>query len=227
MCPDPTGKKKSKNLYFHWFNFKIFFFDFKIGRRISKKLWKGCEMKKVSYEEYEEAFLEKTRLNLKLIRYEMIFFWLKIFKFCFFLLYQSHIHLKCLCAIICDPFDDTITLERFCNCVNWYEVFQKNLKVSSFFLKNKPITGLVQCILWKSFWNVFAICYRKNGILKQCFCFDFFFKKYYIFDVFLKTKNRFHGFVNSNKAAQLLKTRWSSTKQQVNYKSISIPVEMN
>jgi len=45
-------------------------------------------MKKVSYEEYEEAFLEKTRLNLKLIRYEMIYlfkiliFFKKIFIYC-------------------------------------------------------------------------------------------------------------------------------------------------
>merc|ERR1711907_31779 len=30
----------------------------------------------------------------------------------------------------------------------------------------------------------------------------------------LLQKKWFHGFVNSNKAAQLLKTRWSSTKQQ-------------
>lgn len=119
-CPDPTG------------------------RRICKKLWKGCELKKVSYEEFEEAFLEKTRLNLKLIR---------------------HIHLKCLCAIICDPFDDTITLERFCNCVNWFGPMY-------------PVEKFLE---------------RIRDLLQ---------------------KKWFHGFVNSNKAAQLLKTRWSSTKQQ-------------
>ena len=99
----------------------------------------------MSYEEFEEAFLEKTRLNLKLIR---------------------HIHLKCLCAIICDPFDDTITLERFCNCVNWFGPMY-------------PVEKFLE---------------RIRDLLQ---------------------KKWFHGFVNSNKAAQLLKTRWSSTKQQV------------
>jgi serine/threonine protein kinase len=119
-CPDPTG------------------------RRICKKLWKGCELKKVTYEEFEEAFLEKTRLNLKLIR---------------------HIHLKCLCAVICDNFDDTITLERFCNAVNWFGPMY-------------PVEKFLE---------------RIRDLLQ---------------------KKWFHGFVNSNKAAQLLKTRWSSTKQQ-------------
>jgi serine/threonine protein kinase len=72
---------------------------------------------------------------------------------------------NCLCAVICDNFDDTITLERFCNAVNWFGPMY-------------PVEKFLE---------------RIRDLLQ---------------------KKWFHGFVNSNKAAQLLKTRWSSTKQQ-------------
>jgi serine/threonine protein kinase len=117
-CPDPTG------------------------RRICKKLWRGEELRRVPYDEFEETFLEKTRLNLKLIR---------------------HVHLKALCAVICDPYDDTVTLERFCNCVNWFGPMY-------------PVEKFLDRL--------------KDEL----------------------SNDWFHGYVSSNRAAQLLKTRWSSTK---------------
>lgn len=122
------------------------------GRRICKKLWRGEELRKVPYEEFEEAFLEKTRLNLKLIR---------------------HVHLKCFQSIICDPMTDEVTLERFCNCLAWFGPMHA---VERFLERIRELLA----------------------------------------------KEWFHGFVSPNKAAQLLKTRWSSTKMQYYFYRFSL-----
>lgn len=84
-----------------------------LGRKICKKLWKGKRDAKISYSEFEKTFIESLKLDFSKIK---------------------KIHVRCFCSILCDPYDDTVTFERFCEVICWFgplspvETFFKSIK---------------------------------------------------------------------------------------------------
>jgi len=48
----------------------------------------------------------------------------------------KRVHIKCLNSVLCDPFDDTITFERFCRVVSLFGPLQP---IESFFLRIKEL----------------------------------------------------------------------------------------
>ena len=83
------------------------------GRKICKKLWKGKRDAKINYSEFEKTFIEGLKLDFSKIK---------------------KIHVKCFCSILCNPYDDTVTFERFCEVISWFgplnpvENFFKSIK---------------------------------------------------------------------------------------------------
>eukprot|EP01098_Paradermamoeba_levis_P004571 TRINITY_DN1957_c0_g1_i1.p1 TRINITY_DN1957_c0_g1~~TRINITY_DN1957_c0_g1_i1.p1 ORF type:complete len:428 (-),score=81.02 TRINITY_DN1957_c0_g1_i1:122-1405(-) len=118
-----------------------------IGKKICRKLWKGEEVTKITYPAFEQVFAEKSNLNHNTIK---------------------KIHIKCLNAIISDPFDDKVTLDRVCNAVLWFGPIE-------------PVQAFLQNIV---------------DILE---------------------KDWFHGFLNSARAAYIVKSKWTVKKKRKGY----------
>jgi serine/threonine protein kinase len=72
----------------------------KIGRKVARALWLGQETRKVPYNEFERVFTDITQVDLGTA------------SFCF---------RRCLSAMLCDSFDNTITFERFCNLLHYFD----------------------------------------------------------------------------------------------------------
>lgn len=74
-----------------------------IGRKICKKLWKGRVTEKkdatVPYPEFEKACIESLKLDNTKIK---------------------PVHIRCFCAVLCDPYDDSVSFNRFCEVVGWF-----------------------------------------------------------------------------------------------------------
>lgn len=72
----------------------------KVGRKVARALWLGRETRHVPYSEFESVFTHVTHVDLTT---------------------ASFCYRRCLSSMLCDPFDNTITFERFCNLLHYFD----------------------------------------------------------------------------------------------------------
>lgn len=69
------------------------------ARKIARSLWLGQETRQVPYVDFERVFTQKAHIDLAT---------------------ASLCYRRCLCAMLCDPFENVVNFERFCTLVHYF-----------------------------------------------------------------------------------------------------------